>query len=163
MEGRSWWLLKAAPVTGAEVLRGKFLSTLLPFIAASSILMFGISIASGFEPGWALYGWFGVEMLGAGMLAIGVGLAVPWAQLNWDDPRKMSTWQSSLLSLVAWVALGLVGGGMLCLPVLAQLLSPGAVPFAALMGAVLVTVLSAGAGWLALQLGIRRIGSVGEA
>src|SRR5437868_13759724 len=63
-EGKSWWLLKAAPVSAAEIMRAKFFAALVPFVILSSVLMIGAALWRGFSLfGW-LYGWYGVELLG---------------------------------------------------------------------------------------------------
>ncbi len=162
MEGKSWWILKAAPISGAELLRAKFLAALIPFAIVSSILMLGAEVWKGFNPAWFLYGWFGVEVLGAGLLAIETGFSVPWARLDWDDPRRMTSGWGTILSWVGWLVLVVVSGGLLCLPLLAQAFRPSFVPEAALLGGVLAALASAGVGWLVLRFGLSRLDTVGE-
>jgi ABC-2 type transport system permease protein len=162
MEGKSWWLLKAAPISGSELLRGKLLSAMIPFAVLSTLLFAAAATWKAFSPAWALYGWYGIELVGAGMLAISVGLSVPWARLNWDDPRKMSNGWASLLSFLAWVALGVIAGAVLCLPLLAEMLNPSLILWAALAGIVFATALTIGAGFIALSFGVSRVPTVGE-
>src|SRR5262249_810934 len=109
MEGKSWWLLKAAPISGVEVLRGKFLAAWAPFAGLSTLLLAGAAVWRGFSAFGFLYGWYGVELLGAGMLAVGVGFAVPWARLDWEDPRRMSSGWGALFATLVWAMLALVG------------------------------------------------------
>src|SRR5207244_5931395 len=113
---------------------GKYLSVLIPFAVLSSLLLLGAAIWRGFNVGWLLYGWYGVESLGAAMLAVELGLAVPWARLDWDDPRRMGSGLGALLSIVAWVGPALTSGLLLCLPVLAEVVEPALVVVAALGG-----------------------------
>ncbi|MDQ3928659.1 MAG: hypothetical protein M3328_05875, partial [Chloroflexota bacterium] len=96
-EGKSWWLLKIAPITAFELLRGKFLSAAIPYAVLSTLLMLGAAIWRQLDPLWTLYGWLGVEVLGLGMIVVAVALSVPWAKLDWDDPRKMTSGWGSFI------------------------------------------------------------------
>src|SRR5204862_215354 len=80
------------------------------------------------------YGWFGVELLGAGMLAMALGFGLVWPRLDWDNPRQMNSGLATLASFASEAVLGLLGGGLLCLPVLAQVLTPDWAPAAWLLG-----------------------------
>jgi hypothetical protein len=125
--------------------------------------MVAAAVWRGFDLVWFLYGLFGVEMLGLGLLAVGVGLSVPWAKLDWDDPRKMLPWQTALLTLVAWLVLGAVGGGLLCLPFFVELFSPDLVGLMMLLGAALSTLVTGGVAYGVMRLGMQQLGNVGEA
>lgn len=98
MEGRSYWILKVAPISGRELLLGKFVSAMVPFAILSTVLLVIAAIVRHFSIGGFLYGWFGVMLLGAGMLAMNIGISVPWANLEWDDPRKMHSGWGGLIS-----------------------------------------------------------------
>lgn len=162
MEGKAWWLLKAAPLSSDEIIRGKFIASFLPFAVVSSVLMIGAEIWKGFSIAGFLYGWYGIELIGAAMLAVETGLAVPWARLDWDDPRRMSSGWGSILTLVAWALMGLAVGGALCLPLVALAADPPLEIAAAVAGLVIATVVAAGSGWLALRFGADRLSAVGE-
>jgi hypothetical protein len=163
MEGRSWWLLKAAPITPTELLRGKFLVAFVPFAVLSTVLMIVAALWRGFSPFGLLYGWFGVELIGAGLLAIGLGFAVPWARLDWDDPRRMVSGWGWLFTTIGQTLLGLLAGGLLIVPVVVEAFAPGwtlAAYAAGILGAVAVT---AGTAFALLTFAASRLRSVGEA
>lgn len=162
-EGKSWWLLKAAPISGVELLRGKFLAAAIPFAVLSTLLMAGAAIWRGFDPLWSFYGWLGVELLGAGLLAVEMGFSIPWARLDWDDPRRMSSGVGSLFSLIVWMLLSLVVGLILCAPALVELFQPGWTLLAALLCLLLASTMTALVSWLVLRFGLQRLGGVGEA
>jgi ABC-2 type transport system permease protein len=163
MESKSWWLVKAAPISPSELLLGKYLTAAIPFLVISTILMGAATLWRGFHPLWALYGWFSIELLGLGMLAVAVGIAVPWARLDWDDPRRMLSWQTAIVTLVAWVLLGVIGGGMILLPFFTEMFSPELVGPMMLLGALLAAAVMAAASYAAFRLGISRLPQVGEA
>jgi ABC-2 type transport system permease protein len=163
MEGKAWWLLKAAPIAPSELLRGKLAAALIPFAATSTLLLFGAAIWRGFSLLGALYGWYGVELIGAGMLAIAVGAAVPWAKLDWDDPRRMGSGWGGLISFLASAAFAGVAGLLLCLPVAAAAFFPGATLVAWLIGPLGALGVTAGIVRGSLWFGGQYVERVGEA
>lgn len=163
MEGKAWWLLKIAPVAGRDLLRGKFAAALIPFTILSTILMIGAAIWQGFSLLGLVYGWFGVELLGAILLALAVAASVPWARLDWDDPRKMTSGWGSLISLALGTAVAGLAGVLLCLPVLAAAFAPDLIAIAWLLGPLLALAVVAATVWFSLDLGARFLARVGDA
>jgi hypothetical protein len=162
-EGRAWWVLKSAPISGHELLGGKLLAAAVPFAVVSTLLTAGAAVWNGYSVAGALYGWYGIEVLGAGMLALNVACSVPWAKLDWDDPRRMSSGWATIASWASSAALGVLGGLFLCLPLLAEAFAPSMVAPAWIVGAGAALAISAGASALALQFGVSRLPLVGEA
>ena len=136
---------------------------MVPFAGLSTALLVGAALWKGIAPVGLLYGWFAVELLGAGMLAIAVGVSVPWARLDWDDPRRMSSGWGSLIALAGNAALLVVAGGLLGLPLLAQAYRPALTAPAWLAGSAAATLVVAGVSWAAIQLGLSALARVGEA
>ena len=162
-EGQAWWLLKAAPVTGTEVMAGKLLAAAVPYVLLSSFLLLGAAVWLGFGVGGTLYGWLGVELIGSGMLALSVGLGVPWARLDWDDPRRMSSGWGALVTALSSFCFALLAGALLCLPLLVSVVAPDLAPAAWIFCTGVVIALTAGTIALALQFGTARLAAVGEA
>jgi len=162
MEGRAWWMLKIAPISGQELLRGKLAAALVPFALLSTVLLLGAALWRGFSPLGFLYGWFGIQLLGAAILATATGAAVPWAKLDWDDPRKMSSGWGNILSLLAGTVVAGVAGLLLCLPFAATVFAPHLVVAAWVVGPLLALALVAGTVWGSLRLGARFLARVGE-
>jgi len=125
--------------------------------------MIAAEIWRGFDVVWFFYGLFGVEMLGLGLLAVAVGLSVPWAKLDWDDPRKMLSWQTAVLTLVAWVVVGGISGLLLCLPFFVELLNePNLVVVMMPLGATIATLVTGLAAYGILRLGVNSLAKVDE-
>jgi ABC-2 type transport system permease protein len=163
MEGKSWWLLKAAPISSLELVRGKFLAAALPFAVLSSVLMIAAMIWKQFSLLGFLYGWFGVELLGGGIIAMSLGFAMRWPRLDWENPKQMRNGWANIASLAGDAVLGLLGGGLLLVPILAEIWAPAwAVPawIIGIGGAVGITV---GVAWAALAIGLDHLPEVGEA
>jgi len=162
MEGQAWWMLKIAPISGQELLRGKLAAAVVPFALLSTLLLLGATFWRGFSAVGFLYGWFGIQLLGAAILATAVGAAVPWAKLDWDDPRKMSSGWGNLISLIAGTFVAGLAGILLCLPFVAVAFAPNLVLAAWLVGPILALTIVAGTVWGSLQLGGRFLARVGE-
>lgn len=163
MEGRSWWVLKAAPLSRLELLGGKFAAAMIPFAALSTVLLLGAALWKGFHPLGFLFSWFAVEVFGAGMLALTVGCGVPWANLEWDDPRKMRSGWGALIAFAGAAVLVIVGGAFLALPFLAEAFRPALTLPAWALGLAGATAVSAAIGWAGIRLGARFLPRVGEA
>ena len=163
MEGKAWWLLKIAPVAGRDLLRGKFAAAMIPFAILSTLLLIGAAIWQGFSLLGLIYGWFGVELLGAVVLALAVAASVPWARLDWDDPRKMTSGWGSLISFLVGTAVAGLAGLLLCLPVIIGIVAPNFIALAWLLGPLLALALAAATVWYSLEIGARFLGRVGGA
>ena len=90
MEGKNYWLLKAAPLSAAQLLLAKFLVAYLPTLALGGIFLIIISVVQGISPGAFLYSLVAFVFSLAGMNGILIGSGAAGANLNWDDPRKMN-------------------------------------------------------------------------
>ncbi len=163
MEGRSYWIIKAAPISGRELLLGKFVGAMIPFSLLSTLLLVIAAFVRHFSLGGFLYGWFGILLLGAGMLAMDVGVSVPWANLEWDDPRKMHSGWGGLLAFIGYILIGVLGGSFLALPYVAELFLPFIAPVAWLVGPFFAVGFTGLIAALSLWLGLSRLHKVGEA
>ncbi|MHB0870313.1 MAG: putative ABC transporter permease subunit [Chloroflexota bacterium] len=162
IEGQAWWVLKSAPISHRELLLGKYLAAAIPFALLATALLVGAAIWRHFTLAGLLYGWFGVMLLGAGAIAINVGLAVPWARLDWEDPRRMSSGWGGLLSMVGSGLLGIVAGLLLCLPLIARVLRPSLEAAAWVVGPLGAVAVTAALAALASGFGLSRLSAVGE-
>ena len=125
--------------------------------------MIAAMIWQGFSLLGFLYGWFGVELLGAGIIAIALGAGMRWPRLVWQNPKQMNNGWATLVSFLGQAVLGLIGGAFLCLPLIAQVVAPQWALIAwpvAIIGAVGAT---AGAAWAMLTIGLDYLPEVGEA
>ncbi len=162
MEGASWWILKTAPVSPEELALGKFLTAEVPFVVLSSLLIVGAFLWRGFSVLGLLYGWFGILLLGSGMLAMALGFGMRWPRLDWDDPRRMRSGYAMLASFAAEILLGLLGGGLLCLPLVAEVLAPDWVAPAWIVGILGATALTVALAYAVVQIGLQHLPEVGE-
>jgi ABC-2 type transport system permease protein len=162
MEGKSWWLLKAAPLAGREILLGKFTAAAVPYAGFATLLMSAAALVRGFSLPGFLYGLYGVLLLGCAMLLAAVGLAGPWARLDWENPNQMSAGWGVLFSFLVNAFILVAGCLALCLPILARALLPFLETPAWVLGPLLALGVAALGGGAAFAFGLRRLGRIGE-
>jgi hypothetical protein len=75
----------------------------------------------------------------------------------------MSSGWGALFALLVWATLMLVGGGLLCLPVLIEAAAPEWATLGWLVGAASAAAVTGAISLAALGLGLSRLGAVGEA
>ena len=134
IEGRAYWVLKAAPVARRDVLAAKFLVAYLPLVGLGWFLVVLLEVArvladaragdgpqlaalaGSFDVALVGYAWLVVAVLGAGVLAINLALGAARPNLRWDTPHEMLMPDVGCLSLVTYGAYGFVAGGALMVP-----------------------------------------------
>lgn len=162
IEGQAWWIMRSAPVTATEIISGKLFAVVAPFVALSTLLLVSAAIWQQYHPLWAFYGWVSIEMLGIGSLVLAVGFSVPWARLDWETPRQMSSGWGQFFAFISQIGLGLVAGALICLPVLMEAFAPELLAAGIAMGLLGATVITGAASWAALSLALARLSFVGE-
>ncbi|MEW5941171.1 MAG: hypothetical protein AB1750_16020, partial [Chloroflexota bacterium] len=90
MEGKNYWVLKAAPLRAVDLLFAKFLVAYLPTLALGTAFLVVISIVQGISFGVFLYSLVVFILSLAGMTGLLLGSGAAGANLEWDDPRKMN-------------------------------------------------------------------------
>ena len=162
-EGKGWWTIKAAPITAWELLGGKLLVVAVPYVFVSTVMMVAVSIWNEFGVAGALYGWFGVQLLGIAMLALNVAVGVPLARLDWDDPRRMTSPWAALFTFLGFIVIGLLGGVLLSLPVVAEAIVPRWATLVWLIGPLSAAGVAVAGAWMATAYAAQRLPFVGEA
>jgi ABC-2 type transport system permease protein len=156
-EGRSFWLLKVAPISAGRLLLGKLVLAYLPYPTIGTLFVLFLSILQHSTPvdfarSLALVLLGG---LGATSITLGVGAAFP--KLNWENPSQQNSIQAGCLTPLLYVAyLALALGAVLGLPLLA-LLAPGFATALTLLGWAIFLALTAGVVWGALTFGAARL------
>jgi ABC-2 type transport system permease protein len=88
-EGRSYWLLKTAPINASTMLAAKFLVAFLPatLLGWLFLLVMAALRAHGFDSLW--FSMLVVALNIAGNTGLNLMFGVLGANLEWDDPRHM--------------------------------------------------------------------------
>jgi len=104
MEGKSYWIIKASPVSARKQLVAKFLIAYLPALILGWLFLLGIAFLQRAPAATILYGFPSVALILAGLCGINLAFGVRGADLNWTDPRRMSGGASGCLSMIASMA-----------------------------------------------------------
>lgn len=89
-EGKSYWMLKVAPVRSSQLLAAKFLVAYLPTVGLGLIFLTGIALIQGMSIVDFLYGLVAMLLCQAGMAGILLAFGAAGANFTWDDPRKIN-------------------------------------------------------------------------
>lgn len=115
-EGRSYWILKTAPLGPSQLLTAKFLVAYLPTLGLALVLLIVISVLRTFAWTEFLYSLVAIAFCLAGMTGIQLSFGVAGANFKWEDPRRMNAgWMGCLGQIVTIVYLP-VSFGLFILP-----------------------------------------------
>lgn len=162
-EGRSFWLLKSAPVTPRQMILAKFLVAFVPTVLLSWLFVLAITFFQRGTVGAVLYSFVVVAMAVSGNTGINLSLGIVGANLDWDDPRKMVRQGiGCLASFLSFLYLPLVFALFFGPPILAAVL--GLSPLVGQVAGFLVgSVLSLVFAFVPLLLVEERLKKLGEA
>ncbi|MBP9502388.1 MAG: hypothetical protein KBF17_09525 [Candidatus Promineofilum sp.] len=106
LEGRSFPLLKSAPVRPRDVWQAKLRGIYLPFIVVFVLALMVAWFFTRYSLAWLPYTLVTGFVLGYGLLAMNITLGFRFANLEWTDPRRMVTQGGGLFSLILTVIYG---------------------------------------------------------
>jgi len=125
-EGKSYWLLKAAPIRAIDLVTAKFWIAYLPALALGWGFVLLLAIVQATSPATAWFAFPVVALCLAGATGISLAFGITGAKMDWEDPRQMQGTRSGCLGMLAagvylMMALGLfqapaLGAGALGLP-----------------------------------------------
>jgi ABC-2 type transport system permease protein len=101
MEGKSYWMIKTAPVSAVTQLTAKFLIAYLPALIVSWLFMAGMALIQKAPASTILYGFLSIALILAGLGGIILAIGVRGANLTWTDSRRMTDGVTSTLGLIA--------------------------------------------------------------
>ena len=88
-EGKSYWMVKAAPITSGQLLASKFLVAYLPSVVLGWGFLLLISLL---HPASQSILWFAIPLVAlsiASNAGINLAFGVVGVRLDWEDPRQM--------------------------------------------------------------------------
>lgn len=106
MEGKSYWLVKSAPVKTVHLLLAKYLVAYTPAVALGWIFILIMAAIQRADPAVILYGLPVVALTFAGTAGVNLAMGVKGTKLDWDDPRKMT--QGTVGCLNTIISMGII-------------------------------------------------------
>lgn len=100
-EGRSYWLLKSAPVTVSQLILSKFLVAFLPTLALGWAFLLAISLIQRVNLSVVLFTVPVVALTIAGNAGLNLTFGITGANMDWEDPRQMQKGGSGCLGALA--------------------------------------------------------------
>lgn len=161
-EGKNYWVLKSAPLPAAYLLQAKFLVAYLPALALGWFFLLVVSLLQGITLAGFLYGLLAVGMCLAGMTGILLGFDSANANLEWDDPRKITRARTSCLSSIVTVAFIPVAFGAFIVPLVLAAVFHLPLMLGYLAGFIIGASLCGLCVWLPLKMGSGKIATLGE-
>lgn len=163
-EGRTFWLLKLAPISSLRILIGKLALAYLPFPTIGTLFLLLLAVLRGAALGSFLLGWGLLLLLGLGTTCISLGLGAAFPKLDWENPQHQTTLQAGCLSFILYLLYILtVVSAVVGLPFLGRFLvstfdlTPNLPLLLTIAGWCVALGLSALAVWGGLRMGARGI------
>ncbi len=100
-EGRSYWLLKSAPVTSFQLMLAKFLVAFLPTLILGWAFLLVISFLQRVNLSIVLFTVPVVALSIAGNAGLNLTFGITGANMDWEDPRQMQKGTSGCLGALA--------------------------------------------------------------
>jgi ABC-2 type transport system permease protein len=155
-EGKTFWLLKLAPLSPMSILLGKFVLAYLPFPVIGTPFLVMLAILRHTSPALFIEQWLMLLLAGIGCTAFSIGLGAAFPRLDWENPQQQVSWQAGCLStlfypLYLFLVVGLVVGGS----VIGNFAGSAAALGGSLLGWTLATLLTGAVGWGSAVMGVR--------
>jgi hypothetical protein len=115
-EGKSYWMLKASPVSGRRLLTAKFLVAYLPTLILGWSFLVVIALVRGGSLVGLLYGLAVVALSNAGLAGLNLAFGVVGANFDWEDPRRMNAGSAGCLGAILSMVYIVVALGCFILP-----------------------------------------------
>jgi ABC-2 type transport system permease protein len=103
-EGKSFWLLKTAPVRAGQMMAAKYLVAYLPTLALSVVYLLGIWLIQSAPLSVLIYSLLVVTLCIAGNASINLAFGIAGANMGWEDPRHMQRTATGCLGALATMA-----------------------------------------------------------
>ncbi len=124
-EGRTFWLLKLAPISAWHILLGKLCLAYLPFPTVGTFFLVLVAVLQQTPFTAFLLSWTLLLLVGLGGTCITLGLGAMFPRLDWENPQQQVTLVAGCLSfLIYTVYIVLMLLAVFGLPMLIEML-PG--------------------------------------
>lgn len=123
-EGKTFWILKLAPVPVFQILLGKFILAFLPYPTIGTIFLWGTAFISASAVPTTLSNWTLLMLVGLGSVCMTLGLASYFPKPDMDNVRQPTSFRAGCLSFIFYVGyVILMGSAVVGVPLLADFFS----------------------------------------
>ncbi len=103
-EGRTFWLLKLAPISAWHILLGKLCLAYLPFPTVGTFFLVLVAVLQQTPFTAFLLSWTLLLLVGLGGTCITLGLGAMFPRLDWENPQQQVTLVAGCLSFLIYTA-----------------------------------------------------------
>ncbi len=150
-EGRSYWLVKTAPISAGQILAAKFVVAYVPVFALSLAFNVVIAVVHQMEAAQFVYSVVASALCLGGMAGILLAFGVLGANFTWDDPRRMSGGAMGCVGQVWAMLYVVVAFGLFVGPIVVAAWLHLPTAYAYITGLVLGSAVALGAAYLPLR------------
>ncbi len=100
-EGKSYWLLKTAPLSASQLIVAKYIVAYIPTLMLSILYLSGIWLISKSGITILIYSALAVALTLAGNAGLNLAFGIIGANMNWQDPRHMQNASAGCLGSLA--------------------------------------------------------------
>ena len=161
-EGKSYWVLKSAPLRASDLLTAKFLVAYVPTLTMGWFFVIVISLVQKISAAGFLYSLLAVALSLAGMNGIMIAFGAAGANFNWDDPRRMNAGSLGCLGQIVTMLVLPIVFGVFVAPIWLAAAAQLPLGYAYLFGAILGTVVNLLCAYLPLKFVEARVQRLGE-
>jgi ABC-2 type transport system permease protein len=161
-EGKSYWLLKTAPVSTAILLSAKYLVAYLPTLALSWGFLVAISLVQRTGLVTLAFSLAVVALAIAGTAGLNLTFGVIGANFDWEDPRRISQGSAGCLGALTSIVFMAISLGLFFGPPVLIKLTSGSEAVGQLIGLVLGGTASLACALIPLWLVRKRVSRLGE-
>ena len=164
LEGKAFWALQVAPITGSTIVRGKVRWGLIPMGSVAVLLAAGSGLITQLDS-WLIAVSMGLASLCTIALSgLAVGMGAMWPQFHLDNPTRIASGLGGVLFMLLGLTYLVFSGALTGWPIVAlrDYLGNGYIPRpirlvqlgACLIGFIVLTGLTF---WLPMRIGAQRL------
>lgn len=162
-EGRSFWLLKLAPVSSLRILLGKLALAFLPYPFIGIPVLFLLFLVIRVPITLLLTNLGLLLLIGVGNTCLFLGLGATFPRLDWENPQQQTTFQAGCLSMLLTPSyVGLILLSVFGPSAIGEMLAAGPQTelLLTLLGWFTALCITALVSWGSLYSGVRRLESI---
>jgi ABC-2 type transport system permease protein len=161
VEGRSYWIMKSAPVSSRQLLTSKFLVGYLPPLALCTVYLVVLQIIKGTSVASAVISLLAVALSLAGLTGIFLAFGTYGAKFDWDNPAQINQSMGCVSSLFSSIFMA-ISFGLFVVPAIVATLLGLPVLVGQLVGLLLGGAANVAAIIIPLKLVEKRVATLGE-